>query len=106
MGNEGVKFDQGKARMDLLSPHLMIGTAEVLAFGAAKYGERNWEKGMQWGRVFAALQRHLWAFWQGEELDPESGLPHLHHAGCCLMFLAHYAETKTGRDDRPGCSDS
>lgn len=98
---EGVKFDDGKTPYDLLAPEMLENTASVLGFGAAKYGARNWERGMSWSRVFAALMRHLWAWWRGERLDPESGLPHLSHASCCLMFLIAYEERGHGTDDRP-----
>lgn len=94
------KQDGGKPRMDLLAPEFLFGTAEVLRFGAAKYAERNWEQGMSWGRCFGALMRHLWAWWSGEEIDRESGLPHLDHASCCLMFLRAYSARKIGTDDR------
>lgn len=98
---EGTKDDGGKARMELIAPELMFGTAAVLTFGAEKYGDRNWEKGMAWSRVFGALQRHLWAWWRGEQYDGETGMPHLWHASCCLMFLIAYELRGTGKDDRP-----
>lgn len=94
------KQDGGKPRMDLLAPEFLSGTAAVLTFGAAKYEARNWEKGMSWGRVFGALMRHLWAWWGGESRDAETGLSHLHHAACCLMFLAAYEAREIGTDDR------
>jgi hypothetical protein len=87
---EGTKHDSDKAPLDLLSPSLLNGVAEVLKFGAEKYEPYNWAKGIRYSRVFAAMQRHMWAFWAGEELDQETDLPHLWHAGCCLMFLIHY----------------
>ena len=96
----GRKEDAGKPRMDLLAPEFLTGTAEVLSFGAAKYSERNWEGGMSWGRVFGALMRHLWAWWGGETKDPETGISHLYHASCCLMFLAAYEARQIGTDDR------
>ena len=47
----------------------------------------NWRQGgMRWGQVFASLQRHLWAWWRGEDKDPESGLSHLAHATANVMF--------------------
>ena len=101
----GVKADGGKARFDLLSPVLLWGVARVLEFGARKYADRNWEKGIKYGRVFSALMRHLWAWWGGEDKDPETGESHLYHAGCCLMFLTHFEEdpaTYSRFDDRPG----
>jgi len=66
-----------------------------------KTGERNWEHGMKWGRPFAALMRHMWAWWGGEGKDPETGMSHLWHACACLAFLIAYEARGTGSDDRP-----
>ena len=99
--SEGRKDDGGKLRMDLLAPEAIKGVAEVLTYGAAKYDDRNWEAGIRWGRVFAALMRHLWKWWGGEDFDEESGLHHLDHAACCLHFLQTYRHTKKSFDDRP-----
>lgn len=96
----GSKFDAGKARIDLIAPEFIVGTADVLAYGAEKYGARNWEKGMSWSRCFAALMRHMWAWWAGEQRDAETGKPHLFHAACCLMFLAAFESRGHGKDDR------
>lgn len=90
MLTEGTKYDQGKPAMGLLAPEMLFGVSEILAFGAEKYAARNWEKGISYTRVFGGLMRHLWAWWGGEQLDPESGKSHLFHAGCCLMFLIAY----------------
>ena len=97
----GVKHDQGKLRFDLLSVEALEGTAAALTYGAAKYADRNWEKGMAWGRPFRALLGHLFNHWRGEEIDAESGLPHIDLAACNMMFLQHYFKTKTGTDNRP-----
>lgn len=98
---EGVKFDNEKPRYDLIPPEMLHQVAEILTFGAAKYGSRNWEKGMCWGRVFAALMRHMWAWWRGENTDPETGKSHLAHAACCIAFLMAYETRQVGEDDRP-----
>lgn len=98
---EGRKDDQQKPRYDLIAPELLEFVARVLTFGANKYGERNWEQGMSWGRPFAALMRHIWAWWGGESNDPETGLPHLAHAACCVMFLLAYERRNIGKDNRP-----
>lgn len=95
------KFDAGKPRADLLPPGPLLGAAEVLAYGAVKYGERNWEAGLDWSRCYGALLRHLFAWWGGEDLDPETGKSHLDHAHCCLLFLSEYRTTHPERDDRP-----
>lgn len=82
----GLKHDAGKLRYDLLPPEALARTAEVFTFGAAKYGDRNWELGISAGRFFAAAQRHMWAVQGGEYLDPESGVPHYAHAIASLMM--------------------
>lgn len=97
---EARKNDQSKPRMDLVPPELVFGVADILAFGAEKYGDRNWEKGMSWGRLFAALMRHMWAWWGGAKADPETGKSHLWHAACCIAFLMAYEARGVGDDDR------
>jgi hypothetical protein len=98
----GVKNDAGKSAYDLLAPEFLEGTARILTIGAEKYERFNWLKGMRYGRVFASLMRHLWAWWGGKDKDTESGQSHLHHASCCLMFLIAYEARGFSRwDDRP-----
>ena len=96
----GVKHDAGKLPLDLLPFDALDSVAAVLAHGAAKYEARNWELGMRWGRLFGAALRHLFAWGRGERLDPESGLPHLAHAACCVLFLLAYELRGVGQDDR------
>jgi hypothetical protein len=100
--NVGLKYDGGKVRFDLLDPYALEGAAQVLTYGANKYGDRNWEKGIKWSRVFGALLRHAWAMWRGEDLDPETNLPHIDHCAVNVMFLQRYFRThRVGWDDRP-----
>lgn len=101
MSNEAVKNDEEKLRFDLISPAALRGIAGVLTYGAKKYSARNWELGLSYGRVYAALQRHLNYWWDREQFDPESKLYHLDHAACCLMFLQDYIRSGKGIDDRP-----
>lgn len=96
----GVKHDSGKARMDLLSPYALEQIAQVMTAGAKKYGDNNWRGGLLWSRVFGALMRHAWAYWRGEDLDAETGINHLAHCGCCIMFLLEYSKTHVELDDR------
>ena len=85
---EGMKFDSEKPRWDLLPFESLTAIVLVLTYGAKKYAPENWRKVNDWrDRYFAALLRHLVAWKQGEKIDPESNLPHLAHAGCCLLFL-------------------
>ena len=97
----GTKHDHHKVRMDLLPPDVEWLIAECLTGGAAEYGDRNWESGMAWSRLYGALRRHLAAFWGGEDRDTETDLPHLIHACCCAMFLSAYYLRNIGDDDRP-----
>ena len=98
--NTGIKHDFGKARLDLLPFEAITEIAKVLEFGATKYSAHNWRGGFVWSRTFSALLRHLWAFWRGEDKDPETGLSHLAHAGCNILFLLTFFLEKTGTDDR------
>jgi hypothetical protein len=89
-----------KTRFDLV-PFAAVGEiADVLAYGAEKYEANNWARGTSWGRYFAALCRHVFAWWAGEDRDAETGLSHLAHAGCCLLFLMEYQRNGWGSDDR------
>jgi hypothetical protein len=97
---EAKKYDGQKPRMDLLDPLALEGLAKVLTFGAEKYAPNNWRNGFQYGRVIAAMYRHLLAIQRGEDTDPESGLPHIDHLGCCWMFLSNLTKTRPDLDDR------
>lgn len=97
---EGVKFDEDKVRLDLIPRDFLVAVALVLMFGAKKYDNYNWALGMSWSRVYSALLRHLTAWWEGENLDEETGYSHLWHAACCLLFLIVYEIRGLGEDDR------
>ncbi len=96
----GFKKDEGKAPLDLIPWVVLEEVAQVMGFGATKYGVENWRKGMRWGRVAAAALRHLFAWLAGRDLDEETGRSHLSHAVCCLLFLMTYQKFKLGEDDR------
>lgn len=96
----GTKYDTGKARFDLVAPQWEEGLARVMSYGAQKYADRNWEKGIDVSRCYAALRRHLNAFILGEDVDQESDLPHLMHAQANLMFLWAMPSIHPERDDR------
>lgn len=81
-----VKADGGKPRADLLPPLAVLRVADVLGFGALKYAPGNWAKADSRDRYVAAALRHLLAYQAGEDADRESGLPHLAHAACSVLF--------------------
>jgi hypothetical protein len=97
MGEEGTKF---KTRLELLSTPWIFGVGDVLTFGAVKYAAHNWRKGIARTRVIGAALRHLFAYLAGEDNDPETGLSHLLHASCCLMFAFELHHTRPDLDDR------
>jgi hypothetical protein len=99
-GNTALKFDNEKIRVDLLPVRAMTEIGKVLTFGANKYAENNWRKGFKWSRLIGAALRHLFAFMRGEDRDPESGLLHLAHLGCCVVFLLDHQLLNLGEDDR------
>ncbi len=93
----GCKNDAGKPRWDLMSFPFLDQVAQVLAAGAAEYGAENWRKVPDAGaRYRAALFRHLSKFMCGEKRDPKSGLPHLAHAACNMMFLFEFEKNTAG----------
>lgn len=98
--NKGIKYDQDKIRTDLLSAVALEEVSKVLTFGAKKYGPNNWRYGMHWSRLIGATLRHIFAFMRREDLDEETGLSHIAHAMCCLMFLLEFQKRKSGCDDR------
>lgn len=97
----GTKYDGGKPRMDLLDWDALEGIAHVLTFGAQKYDPHNWRGGIAYSRIISSLLRHLAAFQRGEDIDPESGLPHIDHIGCNVMFLSYFSKRRQDLDDRP-----
>jgi hypothetical protein len=97
----GIKKDDGKALWHLLPEPVLEGVVDVLALGATKYAEWNWAKGMKYSRVYNSARRHQHAFfWRKEDFDKESGLHHLDHAICNLLFLRYYTMRYPEQDDR------
>ena len=96
LDTEAVKADDGKVDWSLVPFEALEGMVQVLQFGAKKYDSWNWTKGggFVWMRVFASCMRHLFAWSRGEDNDPESGMSHISHAQCNLLFLAYYIRNK------------
>lgn len=98
--SSGTKHDQGKPEMALLDSDFLEEVAKVLTFGKIKYAADNWRGGIGTRRLLSAALRHIFAYLKGEDTDPESGLSHLGHAGCCLMFAFWMNRYKPELDDR------
>lgn len=84
---EFTKHDQGKLDYSLMPIIAEEEMVKVLMFGAHKYAAGNWRKVDDLTRYYNAAHRHMRSWMRGEKLDPETGLPHLSHAMCCLAFI-------------------
>jgi hypothetical protein len=92
--NQTYKADSGKTRLDLVSPTFIEAVGKIRTFGVQKYGDGDSWKKVEPQRYMAALLRHINAYRMGEEIDKESGMSHLWHAACNLMFLIDLDERK------------
>ncbi len=94
--NTGKKFDTEKANWFLLPMESVSEIVKVMTFGANKYGKANWKLLANCEeRYFSAAMRHLEAWQSGQLNDEESGLPHLAHAACNIIFLLWFSKTKS-----------
>lgn len=95
------KHDSGKLQLDLFPWPAVPPVTRVQMFGARKYAAENWREGFTARRLIAAAFRHLTAYFEGQDLDPESGLPHTDHAACMILYLIALRELGRLTDDRP-----
>lgn len=95
-GQKGSKL----ARLDLIPVYAQIEEAKVYGMGAAKYAPNNWRLGYDWSLSYGAMMRHILAYWNGEDLDPQSGLPHMAHARWHTGVLLEFLRYDLGNDDR------
>ena len=110
ISKEAIKFDDGKLNWSLFPWDAAEEILKVLEFGASKYSPWNWAEkdGFTFSRLFNSAMRHFIAwFWRKEDKDPETGLSHLAHLGCNVLFLLHYILNKDkfkNNDNRPNVS--
>lgn len=97
----GAQKGKKQAQMDALDPKSLLEVAKVAGFGAEKYDRLNFMKGYDWSLSYAALMRHLLAWYSGEDNDPESGLSHLAHACWHSLALLSFSRVAPNKDDRP-----
>lgn len=83
----GLRKDSGKLRIDLIPAEVEAELAAVLTFGARKYAERNWERGMPWSKAYGPLRRHLNEWARGKRVDKESRCRTMAHVLCNVVFL-------------------
>ncbi len=94
------KDDSAKLAMHLLPVDPINDIVKTLEFGAKKYSPNAWREGIAWTRIMDAAERHISKWKKGIDNDAESGLNHLAHAACNLLFLLEYARTSTKLDNR------
>lgn len=100
--NERAKtYDENKPPLALLPPEGMRAVARVQEYGHKKYGDfNNYRKGMEISRQASCIMRHVLAFMDGEDVDPESGESHIAHAATRAMFLLQNIKDGVAIDDR------
>ena len=87
-------------RFDLIPIDPLTQLAEHYGKGAEKYDNHQWRKGYEWSKSYAALMRHLTAFWNGEDTDEETGSPHMAAAAWHCFTLLQFAKDFPEYDDR------
>jgi len=97
---KGDRFNEGKLRWSLVDFKSIEPMVRVLEFGAKKYSDHNWKEGLKTTEICESLMRHLTAYLNGENNDPESGISHIGHIQCNAMFLAFMMRLKPSMDDR------
>lgn len=95
----GAKKAGNLERYDLIPAEPLRLLALHYGRGSLKYQDHNWALGYDWGLSFSALNRHLWQFWAGEDIDPETGSPHMvavaWHAFALLQFMVDHPNFDT-----------
>lgn len=99
--------DADKLRVELVPAEAIEDVARVLGFGAKKYFENGWKTLPDpEPRYLASLLRHVYRIQCGEEIDPDSGLPHIAHAATNAMFLCWFRQHRnrlTPLDEKKLC---
>lgn len=93
-----IRYNQGKPEFSYIDLNALEDCARVLEFGAKKYSRNNWDKGFPISSILNSMMRHIAALQRGEEIDEESGLPHVGHIQCNAMFLGCKNNTNDLKD--------
>lgn len=100
VNDNALRYNGGKLRWSLVDFDALEDMVKVLEFGSKKYTDYNWKKGLKTPEIFESIIRHLFAYIRGEDIDPESGLPHTGHILCNAMFLSYMQRFKPDFDTR------
>lgn len=87
-------------KFDLIPAKALSELAAHFGVGSLKYAKHNWRKGYDWGYSYAAMQRHAWAFWSGEDIDEETGSKHIIAAAWHCLILSVFMDEQPDKDDR------
>jgi len=98
---EGLRFNAGKIRIDLIPWEWLYALAHLLTLGSIKYAPRNWEKGLSWSDTMASLKRHLVAWERGEDYDDETKSHHLVSVAWNALVLFSMQVRGVGKKDYP-----
>lgn len=91
-----------KPPLRLIPPTALIYLSRVMGFGASRYGPYNWrKKKVRYSVYIEAAWRHLLQALDGEEIDPESNMPHMAHVMACAGIVLDAKATGNLVDDRP-----
>lgn len=86
----GNRFNTNKPRVELLVPEAMEEVARVWAFGAEKYDDHNWKKGIGVTSIIGCILRHTFKIMKGEDIDDESQCLHAAHIICNASMLIYF----------------
>lgn len=101
--------DAGKPRVELLPVYALMTVGEVMGYGSEKYkkpgrprqeSDGNWRMGIIYSKLIGSTLRHILKFMMREDIDPESGKPHLGHAAADLLMLMEMTQLHPEMDDR------
>jgi hypothetical protein len=100
MSEQALRYNEGKLRWSLVDFDALADMVKVLEYGSRKYADHNWKKGLKTTEIFESMMRHMQAYMRGENVDPESGLPHTGHIMCNAMFLSYMNTYRPDFDTR------
>lgn len=91
---QSLRYNEGKLKWSLVHFKSLEPLVRVLMYGAEKYAPDNWKKGLPEKEILDSMQRHMAALMDGQQIDEESGLPHVGHIICNCMFWQYHNENK------------
>ena len=100
VNGSALRYNSGKLQWSLVDFDALEDMVKVLEFGAKKYSADDWKKGLNTNEITESMMRHLFAYLRGEDIDPESGLPHTGHIMCNAMFLSYMQKFAKKFDSR------